>query len=675
MENIKTTLQLIKDDGWLSPYQTDLMERHDRFTETIEKIQLQYGSLSGFANAHHYLGINYDNKNEGWWYREWAPAAYELFLIGDFNNWDRTTHPLRKNAFGIWEIFLPDSEYRNRFGHETKVKVHIKAANGNLDRIPPYIRRAVQDPVTYDYSGQVWLPEVPFTWTDEAFSISTIKEPVIYECHTGMAQEKEGVGTYREFADEILPRIHRGGYNCIQLMAVMEHPYYGSFGYHVSNFFCPSSRFGTPEDLKYLVNKAHQLGVAVIMDVVHSHSVKNVAEGLTNFDGSGHQYFHPGPQGFHPSWDSRVFDYGKPEVRQFLLSNIKYWLEEFHFDGFRFDGVTSMLYTHHGEGVAFDHYDRYFKEGVDKDAILYLQLATALAQEVKPGSINIAEDMSGMPGLCRTIEEGGIGFDFRLAMGIPDYWIKLLKHTRDEDWNIYEMWGVLTNRRYKEKTIAYAESHDQALVGDKTLAFWLMDKDMYFHMRVDDPNLAIDRGIALHKMIRCITISLGGEGYLNFIGNEFGHPEWVDFPREGNNWSHKYARRQWSLVDNPELKYKYMANFDQAMIKTILQNHVLAALPAQQLNMDSANNVIVFERNNLIFVFNFSILNSVPNYSFPVPNAGTYQLILNSDDDQFGGFNRIDPSVEYFTYEEKGLTQLRVYTPNRTALVFKLKQA
>lgn len=674
MEEIENNIpQLVKDDGWLSPFAPDIIKRQDQFNLTQEKIQQQYGSLGNFANQHQYLGINYDAKNEGWWYREWAPAARQLFLIGDFNNWNRSQHPLHKNERGIWEIFLPDQEYTGLFGHQTKVKVHVDAANGKLDRIPPYIRRAIQDPVSYDFAGQVWLPEEPFTWTDEAFTPSTITEPVIYECHPGLAQEKEGVGTFREFADEVLPRIYRGGYNCIQLMAVMEHPYYGSFGYHVSNFFSPSSRFGTPEDLKYLVNEAHKLGIAVIMDVVHSHAVKNIAEGLANFDGSGDQYFHSGPQGFHPGWDSRLFNYGKPEVQQFLLSNLKYWLEEFHFDGFRFDGVTSMLYHHHGEGVAFDNYSKYFQDGVDNDAILYLQLATSLVQEIKPGAICIAEDMSGMPGLCRPIDSGGIGFDYRLAMGIPDYWIKLLKHTRDEDWNIYEMWGVLTNRRYLEKTIAYAESHDQALVGDKTLAFWLMDKDMYFHMSVDDPNLVIDRGIALHKLIRLITISLGGEGYLNFIGNEFGHPEWVDFPREGNNWSHKYARRQWSLADNPDLKYKFMGNFDQAMIKTILQNHVLAAPQAQQLNMDTANNIIVFERANLIFVFNFSIQNSIFGYTFTVPESGTYQLILTSDDADFGGFNRIDTSVEYFTYEEKGVSKLRIYSTNRTALVFRRK--
>jgi len=411
------------------------------------------------------------------------------------------------------------------------------------------------------------------------------------------------------------------------------------------------------------------MGISVIMDIVHSHAVKNFAEGLNEFDGSDHQYFHPGGRGYHEGWDSKLFDYGKWEVKKFLLSNVRYWLEEFHFDGYRFDGVTSMLYFHHGH-TSFDHYDKYFREGVDWDAVTYLQLANAVAHEFKRNSISIAEDVSGMPGLCRSPEEGGCGFDFRLGMGIPDYWIKILKHKSDEDWDIYELWHTLSNRRYKEKTVAYAESHDQALVGDKSIAFWLMDKEMYYHMQIHDENLIIDRGIALHKMIRLITISLGGEAYLNFIGNEFGHPEWVDFPREGNNWSYYYARRQWSLVDNPDLKYKYLANWDKAMISVIKGNQVLSSSGARQIHMDGGNKVIAFERNNLIFIFNFSTHNSVFGYKFWAPEEGTYQIILNSDKKEFGGFDRVDDSIDYATDEDQ---QLSVYLTSRTALVMKKK--
>ena len=531
--------KIIEYDIWLEPYQKPLEERIKTYEQALHAIAKEYEDLLTFSNAHRFFGFNYDAGKKGWYFREWAPEAYALMLIGDFNDWNRQSHPLEKKNNGVWEIFLPDSAYAGKLTHESLVKVHVRAKNGQLDRIPAYIKRVVQDPVSYDFAGQFWNPSDAFEWSKGRHKLKQIKKaPLIYEAHIGIASEKEAVSTYKEFAEHVLPRIKKAGYNTVQLMAIQEHPYYGSFGYHVSNFFAPSSRFGTPEELKALIDQAHQQGIAVIMDIVHSHAVKNIAESLNLFDGTQYQYFHDGEKGYHPNWDSMLFNYSKKEVKQFLLSNIRYWMEEFRFDGFRFDGVTSMLYEHHGN-LAFDHYDRYFYDGVDKDAVVYLQLATTLMKEINPDAIAIAEDMSGMPGLCRPPLEGGIGFDFRLGMGIPDFWIRYLKEKSDEDWDIHEMWGIMVNRRYKEKTIAYAESHDQAIVGDKTIAFWLMDKEMYYHMRKDDPNIIVDRGLALHKMIRLFTITLGGEGYMNFIGNEFGHPEWVDFPREGNGWSHK----------------------------------------------------------------------------------------------------------------------------------------
>ena len=660
------TLLIVKEEPWLEAYAQDIEDRYLRYQIALKEIEFQFGSILEFASAHQYYGFHYDSFRKGWIYREWAPKAFQLFLMGDFNQWNRGSHPMKKDHHGDWEIFLPFEEYKTSFVHESKVKVLVIGENGSLDRIPAYIRRVVQDPENHDFAGQLWFPPQPFKWTDSGFSPGeNVKQPLIYECHPGMAQEKEGVGTYLEFADNILPRIKEGGYNTIQMMAIMEHPYYGSFGYHVSNFFCPTSRFGTPEDLKYLLNKAHEMGISVIMDIVHSHAVKNVNEGLNEFDGSDHQYFHPGGKGYHEGWDSKLFDYGKSKVQQFLLSNIRYWMEEFHFDGFRFDGATSILYLHHGN-TDFDNPEKYFRDGVDWDAVLYMQLANTVIHKFKQNCLSIAEEVSGMPGLCRPIEEGGLGFDFRLAMGIPDFWIKTLKHKTDEEWDLFEMWHELTNRPKKEKSIAYAESHDQALVGDKSIAFWLMDKEMYFHMGVDDPNLVIDRGIALHKLIRLFTISLGGEGYLNFIGNEFGHPEWVDFPREGNDWSYQYARRQWSLVENENLKYQFLGDWDKAMVKVIKDFNVLPSAPANQLYMDPKNKIIVYERAGLIFIFSFNISESFFGYSFKVPHSGNYRIVLNSDDKKYGGFERINAALDYPTDEE--LT-LRVYVPNRTALV------
>ena len=667
----KKIFKIIKDDPWLEPSRDEIAARNDRFRKRLNHIIEENGHLVNFADGYNYFGINYDFKQEGWTYREWAPHATNLFLTGDFNQWDRSSHPLKKIENGNWEIFLDKKTYQATFRHESRIKVVVESEKGRRDRIPAYIRRVVQDDETKDFSGQVWFPG-RFNWEGDNFNIGNLDNLFIYEAHIGMAQEKEGIGLYSEFTSNILPRVKQAGYNSIQLMAIQEHPYYASFGYHVSNFFAPSSRFGTPEDLKTLIRTAHKMGIAVILDIVHSHTVKNINEGINEFDGSDGQYFHPGSRGMHPHWDSRLFDYGKSEVIQFLLSNIKYWLKEFHFDGFRFDGVGSMMYFHHGYET-FEYREKYFSQGVEWDAVTYLQLANTLAHTINRHAVTIAEDVSGMPGLVRPIEEGGIGFDYRLGMGMPDFWIKILKEQRDEQWNIYEMWQVLNDRLTGINTITYCESHDQALVGDKTIAFRLMEKAMYDHMSKKDDNLVIERGLALHKMIRLFTISLGGNAYMNFMGNEFGHPEWIDFPREGNNWSYQYAQRQWSLVDNPELKYQFLSRFDADMLKVIIENKVFEWEFANQLNMDESNKTIIFERNQLLFVFNWHISNSIMDYEFRVPQEGRYKIILDSDNELFGGHGRIDNQIVYETFFDdlSSTNRLRIYNTNRTALVFK----
>jgi 1,4-alpha-glucan branching enzyme len=658
-------LPLVTEDDWLLPHSKQLSDRMLYFLNMVRKLELRFDDLGEFSALHHFLGFTYDEEDMGWWYREWAPNAYMLWLTGDFNRWNKKSHPLTKAESGVWEIFLPDQEYKGFLKHGSLLKVIVSGENGVHERIPSFIKRAVQDDHTKIFSGQFWNPKHEFDWGGDNFDPRSLKELYVYEAHPGIATEEERVGTWKEFEDHVLPRIEKLGYNVIQLMAVQEHPYYGSFGYHVSNFFAPSSRFGTPEDLKSLVKAAHQKGIAVVMDLVHSHAVKNYAEGLNQFDGQEGQYFHEGERGNHPDWDSKLFDYGKTEVLQFLTSNIRYWLEEFRFDGFRFDGVTSMLYHHHGS-TSFDRREAYF-DGVDTDAIAYLQLANTIAHSVRPGCITIAEDVSGMPGLCRRILDGGIGFDYRLAMGVPDFWIRYLKHVQDEHWNVDEIWYELNNIRHSEKHIGYAESHDQAFVGDKTIAFWLMDKEMYTHMNKGNESLVIDRGMALHKMIRMITASLSGNGYLNFEGNEFGHPEWIDLPREGNNWGYKYARRQWSLADSPFLRYQHLLAFDRAMIVLLKSNRALSSR-SNRLHSHVANQTLAFERSGLVFVFNFNGNRAFTDYPIHAPGHGKYQIVLDSDEEDFDGQGRLDHETEFFTDENKCL---QLYLPPRVCVVLK----
>ena len=671
-------LAIVEQDDWLKPVEGAMTERYAHFCRRLSDIERTAGSLVDYANGYLYFGFQYDPVRRGWWFREWLPGAIDVYLFGDFNGWQRTELPLRRGAGGVWSIFLPDESFAGRLVHGSRVKILVHGRNGWLERIPAYIRRVVQDEQSKDFSGQLWAPAEPFDWNGDRFDISSLGSLYIYECHVGMSQEKEGVGTYAEFAGTVLPRIKEDGYNVVQLMAVAEHPYYGSFGYHVSNFFAPSSRFGTPEDLKALIKRAHELGLAVVMDLVQAHYVKNINEGLNEQDGTDHHYSLPGPAGEQPYWDSKLFDYGKPEVEHFLLSNVKYWLDEFHFDGYRFDGVTSMIYTHHGY-TEFDSRDKYFTD-VNGDALAYLTLANKLVHDFRPGAVTIAEDVSGMPGMCAPVPDGGVGFDYRLGMAVPDFWIKLLKEVPDEEWNIWEMWHMMVDRLGTVKTVAYCESHDQALVGDKTLAFRLMDKQMYTDMNRSAENLVIDRGMALHKLIRLFTISLAGDAYLNFMGNEFGHPEWIDFPREGNGWSYAHARRQWSLSTNGFLRYSFLGEFDKAMIGLMRRYGVLASGFAYNHLMDEMNKTIVYShRGDLLFVFNWHPQRSIPGYEVPVPAPGRYRIVLSSDAKRFGGYGRIDESVDAFSFPRTHADgsvghYIKVYNLSRAALVLKKQE-
>ncbi len=646
----------------LLPFSGDIDLRMSLYQSTKERLLAQGSTLNDFANGHEYFGIHH--VEGGWVYREWAPSAYQLYLTGDFNNWNQTEYPMKRLENGIWELFL---EGENTLWEGCKVKTVVDANLQRTEHIPLYARRVVQDKDTVTWCAQVVDDWNSFPWTDEEFKPAD--SLYIYEAHVGMAQEEGKVGTYREFAKYVLPRVKKAGYNAIQLMAIMEHPYYGSFGYQVSNFFAASSWFGKPEDLKYLVNKAHKMGIQVLLDVVHSHAVKNTAEGINMFDGTTWQFFHDGPKGEHPAWGTKCFNYGKDEVLHFLLSNLKFWMTEYHFDGFRFDGVTSMLYHDHGLGTNFDDNSKYFSLNTHTEAITYLQLANELIRQVNPKAITIAEDMSGMPGMCLSIEDGGIGFDYRLGMGLPDMWIRTIKERSDENWEIGKMWGDMCLRRPGENTVAYVESHDQALVGDKTIIFRLADANMYTDMEKPCHNPVIDRAIALHKMIRLFTLAGGGEAYLNFMGNEFGHPEWIDFPREGNGWSFHYCRRQWSLV-NDYLKYQWLAEFDHDMIKLTKNNAIFKQHMADLLLLKEPEKVIAFYRKGLLFAFNFNPSESYTNVLIPVPANADYTLRLSSDDEQYGGQNLVE-HMKYPVKKFDGQYFVELYLPARTAVVLK----
>lgn len=669
----KGKLKIVHNDPWLEPFSGIIAERQMSAIEK-EKELAGESTLYDFSAGHLFFGLH--KQNNGWVVREWAPNAIRLFMIGTFNNWTED----KKYEFislkdGVWELKLGSSDLKH--GDLYALSMHWTIDYGK--RIPAWTTRVVQDEKTHIFNAQVWDPPSPYFWKYPDFKRNN-EPPLIYEAHVGMAGEEGRVHTYDEFRLNMLPRVKACGYNTLQLMAIPEHPYYGSFGYHVSSFFAPSSRFGTPDELKHLIDEAHGMGISVIIDLIHSHAVRNETEGLGKYDGTRFQFFHEGPKGEHMQWDSYCFNYGKNEVLHFLLSNIKYWLEEFKLDGFRFDGVTSMLYFDHGLGKAFSSYDDYFNLNVDKEATTYFVLANKLIKQVKPHSISIAEDMSGMPGLAVPVDDGGLGFDYRMAMGVPDYWIKIIKEKSDDEWDVGEIFHELTSKRLDEKVVSYAESHDQALVGDKTIIFRLIDKEMYYSMRKDQYNLIVDRGIALHKMIRLATLTCAGGAYLNFMGNEFGHPEWVDFPREGNNWSYHHARRIWSIAENPELKYHWLLDFDREMIGFVKQNRLLSIPSADFVSENKADQVLAYHRGPFLFVFNFNPVKSFTGYGIPL-GAGKYKIVLSTDSGRFGGQDRIDDKIAYYTLPEGGPESqhfLMLYLPARTAVAlerFEIKKA
>lgn len=660
MENPK----LVQIDSWLEPFSHVIRQRQEKYLKKLQELD-SGNSLEKFANGHLYFGLH--KLPENWVIREWAPNANSIFLIGDFNDWSEyPSYQFQKLSNGSWELALP----LDAIHHNDLYKIRLYWEGGKGDRIPAWSRYLIQNDETKNFNACVWAPKETYKWKNIKIHSSS-ESPLIYEAHIGMASEELKTGTYNEFRENILPKIKKAGYNTLQLMAIQEHPYYGSFGYHVSSLFAPSSRFGTPYDLKSLIDEAHSLGLRVIMDLVHSHAVKNELEGLGNYDGSKYQFFHDGIRREHIAWDSLCFNYAKNEVIHFLLSNIQYWLKEFHFDGFRFDGITSMLYIDHGLNRDFTAYEMYYDNGQDEDAICYLALANTLVHEINPGAITIAEEMSGYPGLAYPVEDGGLGFDYRMAMGTPDYWIKLIKEKKDEEWNVEEMYYELTRKRDEEKTIAYAESHDQALVGDKTIIFRLIDKDIYYSMAKESQNLVVDRGISLHKMIRLFTMAAAGNSYLNFMGNEFGHPEWIDFPREGNNWSYQHARRQWSLADNPDLKYQYLGNFDRDMISLCKDYQLLKIPEIYKKHAHPGDQVLAFSRGKLLFVFNFNPNQSFTDYGISVV-PGKYRSVLSSDNSAYGGQDRIDESIVHKSLPERKFTpdqMLKLYLPARSAVV------
>eukprot|EP00002_Diphylleia_rotans_P001391 TRINITY_DN10782_c0_g1_i1.p1 TRINITY_DN10782_c0_g1~~TRINITY_DN10782_c0_g1_i1.p1 ORF type:complete len:499 (+),score=71.59 TRINITY_DN10782_c0_g1_i1:43-1539(+) len=443
-------LPVVGEDPSLVRHADDIWRRFNSYHERKVAIEEEFGSLENFALGHNYFGFT--RHPQGILFREWLPGAVAVHLFGDFNHWDRKSHPLVQDETNVYSILIPYlSDGKSPIPHGSKVKLCIRTLSGDyVDRLPAYIRKTTQEPGRPYLDGVFWDPDTPFHWKySKPPKPSSLR---IYEAHIGMSSQSPKIASYRYFEEHMLPRIKALHYNVVQLMGIMEHSYYASFGYQVTNFFAISSRFGTPEDLKSLIDKAHSLGICVLLDIVHSHASPNTIDGLNMIDGSDSAYFHSGSRGLHKLWKSKLFDYGKDKVVRFLLSNIRFYLEEYRFDGFRFDGVTSMIYRNHGIDTNFtgEHW-QYAESKLDNEALVYLMLANELVHSLDPGAITIAEDVSGFPTICRPVHLGGVGFDYRLMMSLPDLWKHAVKSNVEFYCSVNQIWAALTNRRKNEK--------------------------------------------------------------------------------------------------------------------------------------------------------------------------------------------------------------------------------
>ncbi len=661
-------------DAELSPYVDALLQRRDRFAAEIARIREQYGSLQNYADLHLTLGMHTITTDDGRRYRrlrEWMPAATALWLATDrlkFQRWAKYAFR-RVTPEGLWELDVPEEELPHGAYMELRVLPDAAGASDGRPqrRVPAFARWVEQDAqVPEQWCARVWDPATPYTFRHDDHP-RNLEFPRIYEAHVGIAQPYVGrtqhsVGSYAAFARDILPRIRDAGYTVVQLMGIPEHPLYKSFGYQVSNYFAPSSRFGLPDDFKALVDEAHRLGLAILLDITHSHAAPNTEQGIARYDASAYFFADKDNQ-----WGTLSFDYGKEMTRRFLLSNCRWWMEEFHVDGFRFDAVGNMIYRDHGFGDDFSHVGRCFytadgSNRVDEDGVLYLELANTLIHELKPQSLTVAEEFSGMPGMTSPTRDAGLGFDYRFAMGIPDFWGKFIKEGRP----IGTLWHEMTNHRRYERTISYVACHDQCINGKDAMIWRLIGDEMHTHMSRFTDSWNTSRGLALYKLMRLATLTTAAHGYLNFMGDEFGHPEWID--------GEAYAHRQWHLTERDDLKYADLAAFDRDCLLHIVRRHPEQFREQVRLrHLDEEDRILAFERGRLFCAFNFHELRSRPSLEVWT-TPGKYVETLSTDEDRYAGHSNLtvtEPPVEHFSDPASGATEQRItlYLPPLTALV------
>ncbi|MCL7041319.1 hypothetical protein MKW94_030953 [Papaver nudicaule] len=562
-------------------------------------------------------------------------------------------------------------KYNPCIPHGSRYRVYFNTPSGPVERVPAWATYVLPEVEGKQSVAVHWEPppEDAYRWKKERPKVP--KSLRIYECHVGISGSEPKVSSFSEFTEKVLPHVKESGYNAIQLIGVIEHKDYFTVGYRVTNLFAVSSRFGTPDDFKRLVDEAHGLGMLVFLDIVHSYSAADEMVGLSLFDGSNDCYFHTGKRGHHKYWGTRMFKYGDLDVLHYLLSNLKWWVEEYQIDGFHFHSLSSMIYTHNGFAVFTGDMEEYYNQYVDKDALIYLILANEMLHELNPNIITIAEDATHYPGLCEQTSEGGLGFDFYANVSVSEMWLSLLESVPDHEWNMNKVVKTLLgNGKNTNKMLTYAENHNQSISGGRSFGEILFGE-------IKEPfagseNMLL-RGSSLYKMIKLITFTISGRAYLNFMGNEFGHPMRVEFPMPGNDFSFSLANRQWDLVEDKGV-HQDIFSFDKDMMK--LDERIFSKSLPKIHHVNDTTMVISYIRGPFLFVFNFHPENSYERYSVGADEAGEYQLILDTDAVKYGGQGHLKDDVYLQRTMSNRIDGLRncleIMLPRRTAQVYKL---
>ncbi|XP_020575032.1 1,4-alpha-glucan-branching enzyme 3, chloroplastic/amyloplastic isoform X2 [Phalaenopsis equestris] len=518
-------------------------------------------------------------------------------------------------------------KYMPTISHGSRYRVYFNTPNGPLERVPAWATYLLPDPDGEKFCAVHWEPppEAVHKWKNARPKVP--KSLRVYECHVGISGAEPKVSSFNEFVSKVLPHIKEAGYNAIQLIGLVEHRDYSSVGYRVTNLFAVSSRYGTPDDFKRLVDEAHGLGLLVFLDIVHSYAAADELVGLSLYDGSNDCYFHSGKRGHHKHWGTRMYKYGDVDVLHFLLSNLKWWVTEYLIDGFNFHSLSSMFYTHNGFATFSGEMEEYCNQYVDKDALIYLILANEMLHDVHPNIITIAED-------------------------IVDVLVK--------------------NSQGSDKMLVYVENHNQSMSGGRSFADILLSKQAHKSSKREDMVL---RGSSLLKMMKLITFTISGPAYLNFMGNEFGHPNRVEFPSPGNNYSFSYANRQWDLPRNEGLHCDQF-NFDKDMTRLDEIEQILSKRLPNIHHVNDSVKVISYIRGPLLFIFNFHSEMSYELYNIGVEEAGEYQIILNTDETIYGGLGvlrRDQYLLRTISKRNDGYrNSLEVTLPSSSAQVYKL---